>query len=245
MGLFNDIVTTATGGVYSPSGGFSLPGLGIWENTSLGDAAGTSNGGIKDMIPGIGDARAAERANAANLAEAERNRNFQERLSSTAYQRAMADMKKAGLNPMLAYMQGGASTPSGGAATVQSASKTGLADFALKAFTGIGGLQTQQTALQQQQSMNESSIQLNAANAAKAAADTERIRAETRSMGRREGEGKLWKRFYDGINGVLDSSAKASAERSRKEAPLIKNLGPASKQQSESMFKFLNKKGPQ
>lgn len=43
------------------------------------------------------------------------NREWQERMSNTSYQRAMADMRKAGLNPMLAFSQGGAAVPSGGA----------------------------------------------------------------------------------------------------------------------------------
>lgn len=57
-----------------------------------------------------------------NSAEAEKNREWQEKMRSTAYQTAMADMKAAGLNPILAYGGINATAPSGGAATVGGAS---------------------------------------------------------------------------------------------------------------------------
>jgi hypothetical protein len=57
-----------------------------------------------------------------NSAEAMKNREWQEQMSNTAYQRAVEDMKKAGLNPILAFQNGGASTPGGSAGTISGAS---------------------------------------------------------------------------------------------------------------------------
>lgn len=57
-----------------------------------------------------------------NSTEAMRNREWQEYMSNTAYQRAVEDMKKAGLNPILAFQNGGASTPGGSAGTISGAS---------------------------------------------------------------------------------------------------------------------------
>jgi hypothetical protein len=57
-----------------------------------------------------------------NSTEALANREWQERMSNTAYQRAVKDMREAGLNPILAFQNGGASTPGGSTATISGAS---------------------------------------------------------------------------------------------------------------------------
>lgn len=73
-----------------------------------------------------------------NSAEALANREWQERMSSTAYQRAVEDMKKAGLNPILAFANGGASTPGGSAGTISGASM-GLASSSALGVSRSGG----------------------------------------------------------------------------------------------------------
>lgn len=166
MGVLGAISSFATGGAYSTDGGGWAQG---------GTGYGTD---LKEYIPGVGDAEAAKKQNEQNRKEAALNRDFQERMSSTAYQRAMQDMKKAGLNPMLAYQQGGASAPSGSQATYNSESKTGLANMALQAYTGINSARAQQQQISQQGEMNQSAIQLNKTSAAKNLQEAEKTRLD-------------------------------------------------------------------
>ena len=80
----------------------------------IATAVGSAFGYLGQQDTNVASAEIARDTTAANMAESQRNREFQERLSNTAYQRQVEDMKSAGLNPMLAYIKGGgASSPAG------------------------------------------------------------------------------------------------------------------------------------
>ena len=130
----------------------------------LGKAIGGVLGFAGQQTTNQANVAIANAANAASAEQAAKQMDFQERMRSTQYQTAVEDMKKSGLNPMLAYTQGGAGTPAGAMGQVSTA----------KIGNTIGSALAGAQAL----SMNEADIDLKKATTVGTTATTIKTEAE-------------------------------------------------------------------
>nr|DAT40710.1 MAG TPA: minor capsid protein [Microviridae sp.] len=112
-----------------------------------------------------------------NAQEAQKNRDFQQEMSNTSAQRAVADLQKAGLNPILAATNGGtsASTPSGSSASQGSSPQGSKADVDMSLISGLTGIASA--------ALNSAATTQAAAIAANASMANARVQAEAARYG--------------------------------------------------------------
>ncbi len=157
----------------------------------------------------------AARTNRFNAKEAQKNRTWQETMSNSAYQRSMADMEKAGLNPMLAYMQGGASTPSGSQASGVSATMENEMEGAVSTALHAKRLKQEIKNMQADVKVKDQTAKTASAHEGKLKKETEAI---GKSMGKNEAIGKAGDMISQGLQTTTNSAAKmgkASGEKVR------------------------------
>jgi hypothetical protein len=128
------------------------------------------------------NAQQAQTSNQFSAQQAQNQMDFQKEMSNTSYQRGTADMQAAGLNPMLAYSQGGASVPTGAMAVGQQAQMQNVMLPAIQAMNN-----TAQTTLQYRKAPSEiaktvQDTQTSSAHAYEADAREGKTRTETDVM---------------------------------------------------------------
>lgn len=124
----------------------------------------------------------ADQANAFSAAQTQQQMDFQERMRSTQYQTAVQDLMKAGLNPMLAYTQGGAGTPAGASAVGQQAQIRNPVEGMASSAAAFGNIQADLDLKQSQVEVNKENVKNISADTMLKLLNDPKIRQETKNL---------------------------------------------------------------